>query len=114
METLDQILKSVNDVAARFDSMVTRRRADSSSADRLFKAGTDESAFNSVFSTLGSLPAEELYEVARDYLNRPSGGSHPYKFKTKSEALYKIRDKFLERAQLESKNEIITRMMTRR
>jgi hypothetical protein len=48
--------------------------------------------------------------IANRYLNEPIGGTYVFKFKTKTDAIEAIRRKFIERAQSDSKNAIISRM----
>jgi hypothetical protein len=83
-------------------------------AKMLLSAGTDEAAFNIALSTAVDnrrITKAALDAIANRYLNTPSGGSHVYKFKTRQRTVEAIRSKFIERAQLEGKGNIIDKLM---
>jgi hypothetical protein len=85
-------------------------------APALLAAGTDDEAFRTLLSAVGSdrrVTKPILDNIANRYLNEVSGGNHLFRFKTKGLALDAIRNKFVERAEAESKDEIIDRLMMR-
>jgi broad specificity phosphatase PhoE len=85
-------------------------------AAALLHAGTDQKAFGDAFDRLKadkSISRDELARVADHYQNAPSGGTHRYRYANKDEAYRRISGKFLERAQAESKSEIIDRLTGR-
>jgi hypothetical protein len=84
-------------------------------ASMLLAAGTNELAFNPIFSAIKSdrgVTKPILDAIANRYLNEPTGSNHVYKFKTKTHAFDAIRNKFFERAQAKSKGDIINRLMS--
>ena len=76
----------------------------------LLAAKTNQTIFNGIFEHVKSLPKDRVIDIANDYLNRPTSGTHRFKFPTKDKALKAIRGMFVERAQEESKRKIIDRM----
>jgi hypothetical protein len=78
-------------------------------AEMLLDAGTDEALFKAAFSALKSdrIRKPTLEAIANRYINEPSGGTYVFKFNSKPKALERIRIKFIERAELESKGRII-------
>jgi hypothetical protein len=115
--------QSVNNAVAKAKAPVVRAtrskrsQVDPSAAstygEALLSAGTNQATFNAAFEALRSdrgLSKAQLDSIANRYLNEPSGGHFVFKFKSKTEALETIRRKFIERAQSESKREIIEKM----
>jgi hypothetical protein len=81
----------------------------------LLSAGTNELAFNRIFSIIKSdrkVTKPILDAISNRYLNEPTGSDHVYKFKTKTHAFEAIKNKFFERAQAKSKGDIIDRLMS--
>ncbi len=79
-------------------------------ANSLLESGTDESAFKTAFSGLKSdrdVTKPTLYAIVNRYINSPSQGAYVFKFNSKKEALEKLRIKFIERAESESKDRIV-------
>lgn len=80
-------------------------------ADKLFKAGNNREQFNEALASLESLPKQDLFEVAREYRNKPTGANHPYKFNTKTDAIDFMKKVWLERASTAQKFKQIDKLM---
>jgi len=119
-EFVGDFVKTVRNAGAREKrNGVNRAGTDSADVGRyapmLLAAGTNELAFNPVFSAMKSdrrVTKPILDAIANRYLNEPIGSNHVYKFKTKTHAFDAIKDKFFERAQAKSKGDIIDRLMS--
>jgi hypothetical protein len=80
---------------------------------KLLDAGSDRDAFEAVLRALEDdedIDKSRLFAIANGYFNEPTGGTHVFKFKSKTAAIEFMRKKFVERAQLESKFKIIERL----
>lgn len=82
-------------------------------SERLLNAAIDRNAFDQAFSLLDAdkaLSKLEIFSIANIYLNRPSGGSHVFKFDTAREAKARIKRVFAERLDVQRKNKSIEKL----
>lgn len=82
-------------------------------SERLLDAAIDKNAFDKAFSILEADKAVsklEIFAIANIYLNRPSGGSHVFRFDTAREAKARIRRVFSERLDVQRKNKSIEKL----
>ncbi len=80
---------------------------------KLLEAGSDRDAFEAVLRALkvdDDIDTPRLFAIANGYFNEPTGGTHVFRFKSKTAAYEFMRKKFVERAQLENKFKIIERL----
>lgn len=80
---------------------------------RLFAAGEDKAAFDAAIASLKqdqAIGKPDLDVIANRFLNEPTGGTHPFEFKTPDAAYRAMRRMFVDRAQEKSKARIIKRM----
>lgn len=109
----------VEETQKKFKAPATSRQNDpgqeaiADHSQRLLDAATDKQAFEVAFSLLGAdraVSKSEMFAIANVYLNRPSGGSHIFKFKSAKEAKARIRSVFIERLDAQSKKKSIEKL----
>jgi hypothetical protein len=117
LEKLVQALESSKHVTVdRFTTFVAaqmKQPVEDRYANMLLSAKTDQAAFKKIMALLQTDKAVKkptAVAIANRYLNEPIGGTYVFKFKTKADAIEAIRIKFIERAQSDSKNSIISKM----
>jgi hypothetical protein len=80
---------------------------------KLLAAGDDRDVFESTLESLRNdktIGRSELFAIANGFFNEPTGGTHRFRFKSKAAAYAFMRQKFVERAQLENKFKIIEKL----
>jgi hypothetical protein len=114
-QSVDQFVSEAKSLLARADRKPGQQVHESlvdKYANMLTQVGTNEDAFKGVLSGLKSdrnVAKPTLDAIVNRYVNTLSGGTHVFKFKSKKEALEKLRIKYLERAESESKDRIVKR-----
>jgi hypothetical protein len=80
---------------------------------RLLSAAADLGTFEKALAAVdqdGAVTKTDWFAIANAFLNRPSGGTHTYKFKSLKEARSAIYDAFVERFEAGGKRGIIKRL----
>ncbi len=82
---------------------------------KLLDAGADRERFDALLSELDALKLgkQELFAIANQYRNLPSGATHVQKFKSLRHARSSIMDVFLERADAQRKRGTIDKLTKR-
>jgi hypothetical protein len=116
-KTVETFVTETKDLSEPRHRREPQRSSNEAVVDRyvreLLAAGSDRDAFEAVLRELKDdedIDKPRLFAIANGYFNEPTGGTHVFRFRSKTAAFEFIRKKFVERAQLQNKFRIIEKL----